>query len=211
MNAAWLPLSFWPLALAHGLALLSPGPDFTIIVSHALRYGWRGSFFICFGITLGNAAYIALAIAGWAGLGDNSSLFLVIKMAGAAYLLWLGLRLLRSARTPLPSVDTQVGRRSAALQLALGLGSAVLNPKNMVFYLAIMTTLIENAASLAQRIAAGVWMVSVVLLWDCSLAASVSYSRVRQCLWKYLPVVEVLCGAFLVCVSLSLAVYSWIT
>ncbi len=62
------PASFWPLALAHGFALLSPGPDFMLIVSHGIRHRLRGSAFICLGIAAGNAAYIALAIAGWMGL-----------------------------------------------------------------------------------------------------------------------------------------------
>ncbi len=47
------PALFWPLALAHGFALLSPGPDFMLIVSHGIRHRLRGSVFICLGIAAG--------------------------------------------------------------------------------------------------------------------------------------------------------------
>ena len=59
-----IPAAFPALALAHFLALLSPGPDFFLIIGHAVRHRLRGSLFICLGIALGNALYTFAARAG---------------------------------------------------------------------------------------------------------------------------------------------------
>ncbi len=195
------PASFWPLALAHGFALLSPGPDFMLIVSHGIRHRLRGSAFICLGIASGNAAYIALAIAGWMGLSANPTFQHPLEIAGALYLGWLGLRIFRSARPPAEANEAAGAALPATAQFMMGLGSAILNPKNMIFYLSIMTALIESNALPRQRVAAGVWMCSVVLLWDLFVAAVISRATVQKMLWRWIPTIERVCGAFLILVA----------
>ncbi len=197
------PASFWPLALAHGFALLSPGPDFMLIVSHCIRHRLRGSAFICLGIAAGNAAYIALAIAGWMGLSANQSFQRPLEIAGALYLGWLGVRIFRSAQPMAEATEGAVAALPATMQFMMGLGSAILNPKNMIFYLSIMTVLIESDALLRQRIAAGVWMCSIVLLWDLFVAAMISHAAVQKTLWRWIPAIERVCGAFLILVAVS--------
>lgn len=59
------PSAFPALALAHFVALLSPGPDFFLLVGYAVRYRMRGSTGLCVGIAVGNGLYILLAIIGW--------------------------------------------------------------------------------------------------------------------------------------------------
>ncbi|MCD8350170.1 MAG: LysE family translocator [Planctomycetaceae bacterium] len=204
MLADLFPASFWPLALAHGLALLSPGPDFMLIVSHSARHRFTGGLGICFGIAFGNACYIVLAIAGWAGMHGNSSLQGILEAAGAFYLAWLGYRLLKSAALPAPVPTGMVPRVPLWRQFGMGLGSAILNPKNMVFYLTIMTVLVENSALLRQRIAAGVWMVSVVLVWDLCLALVVTNPHSQRILWRKIPWIERICGAFLLATAISI-------
>lgn len=210
MDGGLFPESFWPLALAHFLALLSPGPDFILIVSHGVRYAWRGGVFICAGVAMGNAAYIALAIAGWTGVDGNAAAFRLLQAAGAAYLAWMGLRLLRAARHPLPEPDAAAARLSPRAQFGIGIGSALLNPKNMVFYLLIMAVLIDAGATLRQRLAAGTWMCLMVLLWDLFLAATVSRAGVRRFLWRFLPKIETACGAALLFFAASLCVMAFL-
>ncbi|SUX75874.1 LysE-family transporter [Citrobacter freundii] len=63
--AELFPPAFPALALAHFVALLSPGPDFFLLVGYAIRYRIRGSAGLCVGIAIGNGLYILLAIIGW--------------------------------------------------------------------------------------------------------------------------------------------------
>lgn len=198
------PESFWPLALAHGLALASPGPDFMLVVSHGMRKRFWGCAFICAGIALGNGLYIALAIAGWSGIAGRPVLYRAIEVGGALYLAWLGIRLLQAARQPPPRPEAIEKADGVVRQLLLGLGSALLNPKNMVFYLTIMTVLIKDNAFFRQRVAAGIWMFGLVLAWDLALARLVSGKRARAALWKRIPLIERLFGVFLLCLALWL-------
>ena len=103
-----IPAAFPAFALAHFLALLSPGPDFFLIIGHAVRHRLRGSLFICLGIALGNALYICLAVSGWSVMRQMPALYRVLELAGAAYLAWLGFLLLRASR--------EIGLRSREIQ-----------------------------------------------------------------------------------------------
>ena len=94
--ATLFPSAFPALALSHFVALLSPGPDFFLLVGYAIRYRLRGSVGLCLGIAAGNGLYILLAIIGWGILRQAPLLFTAIELLGAAYLLWIGSLLLRS-------------------------------------------------------------------------------------------------------------------
>ncbi len=93
------PSAFLALALAHFVALLSPGPDFFLLVGYAARYRLRGSAGLCLGIAAGNGLYILLVIIGWSALRQFGWLFTLIELSGALYLLWIGSHLVRSARS----------------------------------------------------------------------------------------------------------------
>ena len=81
-------MAFWQqflvIAGVHFLALLSPGPDFFLIVRSALVNGRRVATGVCVGIALANGVYIALAIGGVAALQQLAGLFALMKWAGCA-------------------------------------------------------------------------------------------------------------------------------
>ncbi len=96
-------------------------------------------------------------------------------MAGAFYLLWIGFHLMRSkGNVDLPRGDTSSQCPGVLRQRALGLGSALLNPKNMLFYLSLMTTLLGPQATWLQQTVSGTWMALVVLIWDRSIAVLIA-------------------------------------
>lgn len=180
------PAAFPALALSHFVALLSPGPDFFLLVGYAVRYRIRGSIGLCLGIAAGNALYIVLAIVGWGLLRQAPLLFLLIELLGAGYLLWVGSLLIRSRPATLAVESIRASRPGFGRQLLLGLGSSLLNPKNALFYLALMTSLLGPAVTLLQQTVSGLWMVSVVFLLgftagecDCAAAGTAPPGRHR--------------------------------
>lgn len=199
------PAAFPALALAHFVALLSPGPDFFLLLGYASRYRLRGSAGLCVGIAAGNGLYIALAILGSQALQQSDLLFRAITLAGAGYLLWIGGHLVRSVPQAL-STDTAYALMPGPVrQLLMGFGSAALNPKNALFYLSLMTALLGPDITLLQQTTCGAWMVAAVLVWDLAVAALLGYSRVQRTLNQYVFVVERIAGAVLLVFGAGIA------
>jgi RhtB (resistance to homoserine/threonine) family protein len=138
--------------LAGLLLNLTPGPDVLYIVSNALRSGTRAGVVAGLGITAGCFVHVFAAAVGVSALlATSATAFTVLKWVGAAYLLWLGVRLLVSrapmARRAEPAGESQrpaqsPGSRSSPPTYAEifrgGFLTNVLNPKVAVFFLAFV-------------------------------------------------------------------------
>jgi RhtB (resistance to homoserine/threonine) family protein len=132
------------LFILAGLLLnLTPGPDVLYIVSHALRAGARAGVVAGLGITAGCFVHVFAAALGVSALlAASATAFTVLKWAGAAYLLWVGVRLL-FARAPREAQDLQaIARLQPPASLAAvfrgGFLTNVLNPKVAIFFLAFV-------------------------------------------------------------------------
>lgn len=96
----------WPLfsvfvtvAIAHFLALLSPGPDFVLIVKSAIKNGPQKSIGVAAGIASANALYIALCLIGVGSLLASSVIIMIIlKIAGGLFLIYLAIMALRAKK-----------------------------------------------------------------------------------------------------------------
>ncbi len=198
------PAAFPALALAHFVALLSPGQDFFLIVAHSIRHRLRGSRYICVGVALGNALYIGLAIWGWTSIRGNEVVFSVVEILGAFYLIWIGLRLLRSKKNDSLQSLSMEEVPSAINQLVLGLNSALLNPKNALFYMSLMTVILGNDVTLIQQVSCGIWMFCTVLFWDLFIAIAIGQRRVQTYLKDGVHWVERGAGVVLIIFGLAL-------
>ena len=199
------PSAFPALALAHFVALLSPGPDFFLLVGYAARYRMRGSAGLCVGIAFGNGLYILLAIIGWGILRQLPLLFTVIELLGALYLLWIGSLLVRSRPQTLTGTDAQSTCPGFGKQLLLGLGSSLLNPKNALFYLALMTALLGPSVTLLQQTMSGIWMTSVVLCWDLLIVMFIGLPQIQRRLSRGILWVERIAGGVLIIFGCAIA------
>ena len=199
------PSAFPALALAHFVALLSPGPDFFLLVGYAARYRMRGSAGLCVGIAFGNGLYVLLAIIGWGILRQLPLLFTVIELLGALYLLWIGSLLVRSRPQTLTGTDAQSTCPGLGKQLLLGLGSSLLNPKNALFYLALMTALLGPSVTLLQQTMSGIWMTSVVLCWDLLIVMFIGLPQIQRRLTRGILWVERIAGGVLIIFGCAIA------
>jgi threonine/homoserine/homoserine lactone efflux protein len=143
------------LFIAAGWLLnLTPGPDVLYIVSNTLRAGVRAGVLAGLGITAGCFVHVAAAAVGvGALLAASSTAFAVLKYAGAAYLLWTGVRLLLarapSAGQPVAWPDAPAPAPAASLRQVFlgGFWTNVLNPKVAIFFLAFVPQFIAPGES----------------------------------------------------------------
>ena len=130
-------------ALVYMLAVASPGPGVAAIVARVLGRGTRGAPAFILGFLVGDLIWFTCAATGLAMLAQTAyAVFVVVKFAGAAYLLYLAYRLWTAPATPLAESQQPGPERPVQLlmgSLALTLG----NPKTMVFFLAVLPTVIE--------------------------------------------------------------------
>lgn len=132
------------LFVAAGLLLnLTPGPDVLYIVSHALRQGARAGMVAALGITAGCFVHILAAAAGVSALmAASATAFTVLKWVGAAYLVYVGLRMLLSGPPAAMDSVADSGRPSWTPGMKSiffrGFWTNALNPKVALFFLAFV-------------------------------------------------------------------------
>lgn len=143
--------SWIAFAVASTVLLLVPGPTITIVVSYALGKGRASGFVTVPGAVLGDFTAMTLSLAGaGAILAASATLFTVLKLLGAAYLIWLGIQLWRAD----PSVEKISGDRQDATQRSMFWNCYVvtaLNPKSIVFFIAFVPQFVNSSEpALAQ-------------------------------------------------------------
>ena len=123
------------------LALL-PGPGVVVVVARALDSGFRQGLATAMGILSGDFIFIALAIFGLATLAEvMGSFFVIIKYAGAAYLIYLGFQLITSGNSNTPSATPKPANYST--NYLVGLATSVSNPKVTLFYLSFFPAFLD--------------------------------------------------------------------
>jgi threonine/homoserine/homoserine lactone efflux protein len=190
---------FLIIAGAHFLALLSPGPDFFLIVRSAVINGVRVASGVCVGIALANGVYIGLAISGVAVLQEVAGLFAVLKWAGCAYLAWLGWRFLTVRGEALAPETRNAERQSGNWwrECRTGFLSGVLNPKNSLFYASLFSLGFERDTTLGVQLAYGVWMFAAVLIWDLCIARAAGHPPIVRRFMAHVRKVERITGVVL--------------
>ena len=201
-------MEFLLIASAHFLALLSPGPDFFLILQTALRLPLRYAFAVCAGIAAANAFYLLLAVLGLETVRQWEPLMLVLRYLGAAYLVYIGILLLRAPMRPQDDGGQAsfLHVHSLRRQFTLGLMSGLLNPKNAIFYLSLFTTMVSPHTSLELRSLYGLWMASLVLFWDMGVAVALGNAQIKNRLGRWFFKIEKFSGVVLALFGIFLAI-----
>ena len=135
------------LAIAAGI----PGPGVLAVVSCAIGRGLKAALAMTCGLVIGDLVYFTAAILGMAALAHSmGELFFIVKLAGAAYLIWLGIKLWRAKVDLAPAAALEQSQASAVRSqrshlgnLLAGLGVTLGNPKTIAFYAGLLPTFID--------------------------------------------------------------------
>ena len=192
-------MEFLLIASAHFLALLSPGPDFFLVMQASLRLPRRYGLALCSGIAIANGVYILSAVIGLEVIREMTWFLVLLKYLGGAYLLFLGVMLLR---TPMQSLEQRgsgsfLQVQSVRRQFLIGFMSAILNPKNVIFYLSLFTVMVSDQTGFFTRCMYALWMISVVFFWDCFVVLAIGRESVKKWLGRSIYCIEKVSGVAL--------------
>ncbi len=175
MNPEHSLLAWTILAIA---LVLAPGPDTILVAGQAARRGFRSGMAAAGGILVGGIFYMLLCGFGFLSmLNLVPGLFTVVKVAGALYLTWLGIQLLRGAIKPKANEEKQVALGAPFRQ---GFWSTVLNPKIAIFFLAALPQFVGNGpgAPLYGMLLIGI-VYAIGMVW-CTVIATVAAHAGRK-------------------------------
>jgi threonine/homoserine/homoserine lactone efflux protein len=180
----------WPVFLsfvAAGLALnIVPGADMTFIIASAARGGRRAGVIASLGVGAGALVHILAAVLGLSAiLASSQTAFDAIKYAGAAYLLWLALSLLRTREAPAQSGARPPESGWRLFRAAMLVN--ILNPKVALFFLAFLPQFVDPAAAVpaVQILCLGLWFdfAGTLVNIAVALAAAGAAQRLRHVAW----------------------------
>lgn len=166
---------FLAFCAVYTLAVATPGPGVAAVLARSLAHGSRGAPAFIAGFLIGDLTWFIVAATGLAAIAQTAqTAFLIIKYAGAGYLLYLAYKLWFAPVRPLEAAPASCVEKPARLflgSLAITLG----NPKPIVFFLALLPTVIHlETLSLADflEIAAAMAVILPAVLGTYALAAT---------------------------------------
>lgn len=179
-------MSYWPefltIAIAHALAVASPGPDFALVLRQSLAHGRRVAVWASIGIGSGISFHVAYCLLGLGLFLKNSPTALnVVKYLGAAYLAWVGIQALR-AQPREGDLDLSEGDAAPTNGAAWTQGSIVnlLNPKAALFFISLFALRVSPDTPVAIKLGYGVWLVVATMAWFCLVSVLFTKPEVRR-------------------------------
>jgi len=170
---------FLPFLIATAILLATPGPTILLVVSYALAQGRGVALAVVAGVILGDLLAMSATLLGLGViLTTSATLFTAMKWAGAAYLAWMGWRMIRSAGTA--SADlAQVADKSRGTAFRDSAFVTLLNPKSIGFFVAFVPQFIDPSAPVAPQF--GVMIATFVGLGGLNaLAYALLAARLRS-------------------------------
>jgi threonine/homoserine/homoserine lactone efflux protein len=174
----------WLFVLSGVLLNVTPGPDSVYVIGRSMQLGWRGGVAAAIGISCGCLFHVTGAAVGLSALlMASSTAFSILKLVGAAYLLFTGLQMLWSRPAiagPMPG-DEQTSLRRVFLQ---GVFTNALNPKVALFFLAFLPQFVaaDSPHKPLAFLTLGLIFICTGTLWSLVLAAfaASAANRLRQ-------------------------------
>jgi threonine/homoserine/homoserine lactone efflux protein len=167
-------------ALASLILIVIPGPGVLFIVGRALAHGRRAALATACGHAAGNYVVAACVAVGLGAILQRSDqVFVVVKLAGALYLVWLGIHAIRQRKTLAGALTTAAGPQGGWRAARDGLVVGVTNPKAFILFGAILPQFVNRAAGdvTAQMLLLALVSVSIGVISDCSWGFAASAVR----------------------------------
>ena len=185
MSFPWL--EFAGLMLAFGINAVIPGADFAMVLRQSIAHDRRAALFTSAGIATSILVHGSYTLLGLGVIVGNSlMLFNILKWVGAAYLVWLAISALRSPPPKPPEASDLAGaRRGDFAAFALGFLTNLLNPKAVLFFLALFTTLVSAHTGNDIKVIYVLCMSLMLFAWFAMVSVFFTTPSVRQGFFRF--------------------------
>lgn len=202
---AWLVLASVQLA-----ATISPGPAFAVAVKGAVIYERKKALLIPLGLGLGVLVHVMFVLFGLSVvLTQSEILFRAIKYAGAAYLIYIGIKSMRAKPRKKEDIEDAVPKAhkdiSSLKAIQLGLLTNLLNPKALVFFTAVFTQFVSPETPIWMLVIYALTATLIEAGWFAGMTFVLTTQRVRA---KFMAVshwIDRVCGGLLTALGVRLA------
>lgn len=187
------------------LATISPGPDFAMVTRNSTLYGRNPGLLAALGIALGVQVHVFYTMFG-IGLviAHSPTLFALIKMAGAGYLIYIGWKTFIN-RSKLV-IDLHGGTRVSSVRMfGSGFLTNALNPKTTLFVVSTYTQVVHPNTPLAAQFGIGLFMSVTHFVWFSAVAIFFSQHAFRSRMIHHQRSIDQLIGSVLIAAGVSLA------
>ena len=180
-------LEFAALMLAFGINAVIPGADFAMVLRQSIAHGRRAALFTSAGIATAILVHGSYTLLGIGVIVSQSLLaFNIIKWIGAAYLVWLAISALRSPAPQPPAEDDLAAAKSGDFAaFALGFLTNLLNPKAVLFFLALFTTLVSAHTGGDIKVLYVLCMSLMLFAWFALVSVFFTTPSVRQGFFRF--------------------------
>lgn len=182
------PSVLWLFVVTCAVAVVAPGPDTLLVLGNTFGGGRKPGFITAFGVCSGFLVHITAAVLGLTAIVlASAALFTLVKLGGAAYLIYLGIRAWRSDGTLSQSVGAQATQLGFFTQGFLG---NVLNPKVILFFMALIPQFVDTSAGnvALQVVVLGAIDIALSFVWYVSIILAAN--RIRLTLTNRTGVVK---------------------
>ncbi len=189
------------------LAVMSPGPNFLMTLRNSVMHSRRAGVYTAAGLALGDCVHATYCLVGIAVVISQSILlFNAIKTAGAAYLIYVGIRSLRAQkRTTEDHAHRPLRGMAPREAIRAGFLTDVLNPKVTLFFLALFTQVIRPETPTWQQALYGLTVVGIEFAWMALVAVAISQRTVKAWFENVAHWIERVTGALFIALGLRLA------
>ena len=201
MDPVWL--NIFAVLTVFTLAIVSPGPNFIMVVNTALSDSRRAGIYTSLGVATGSGLF---ALAGMIGLilviNSLPHFAILVRIVGGSYLVWLGFNMIRSSRnlpeTAPESLTVTRPTKQPVAAYRTGLLTNLSNPKAWAFYFSLFTLVMTPETPFWAKASLNSAMFVISFAWYASVAVLITDSRIRPMFLRVQPVVQSVLGIVLI-------------
>jgi len=190
------------------LGLISPGPDFFMVIKQSLTYSRKTGIYTAIGLGAGVATHITYCLTGIALLISKSILlFNIIKILGALYLFYIGFQIFFSKPEKITINHCNKKEDISALQaFKIGFLTNVLNPKATLFFMSVFTVFIPETTPQVILLVISIIMISMTILWFVCVAIFFTQPKIQTAFNKFQKYFNRIFGGILMALGVKIAI-----